>query len=731
MRVLIASHDDFELIVESNNLDSVFQKARLKQHNIFTATTYHATGAEIQLLNPATNQLESLVEGTSAPPVIFENKDYFVGVTFKRDMIVKGASIYSRLRDVQDKFFFRPEIGFLAGTINFGNDLGKSDLVLRYELGSVPKEFKLSFEVFPTKLDFRHDFDRIVADIESQYPYLVLDFLKKTYSAFKSGASPNTDLIWWQVFGGLYEEFIRAARFIFQTPHSRIVKRSRFCTADRLVHWTSALEEKYGEFAHIPDHKYYSEYKTLSTDTPENRFFKHAVKQTTRRYHRVRQYISQKFANDITAGFRMEMSGIGKQLDIISNHPFFKTISGFTGIKQESLVLYKASGYSNIYRCWVMLNSGLKFFEGIQKIELKNIADLYQIWCFLEIKGILQLLLGKDAPDDVKIAEIQIDDFVFKIEKGVKSRVSFKLPNGDIVDLYHDFSYELGRNQDVRSFTIAQRPDIVLNITKNDLRDNYVLTYLYDAKYRLQSDDNSAAPDSPPDDAINQMHRYRDAIYYLNKDKNKPEKEVIGAYILFPGSGDFDAVRNAGYFKSIEQVNIGAFPLRPNDWENRILLEEHLADILGLDTESSIKDIAPHKRNIYETVNPEVLIAFVPQHVYEYCVLRDESPFYYSGVQKPKDFGKLKYLAPYVTKKGIREYFEILSYELRARHEIHPQGQIGDTSERLVIKLGRKILISADGRFHKLADGKIHSFRYTKLSYLRQPKDNKIELIRN
>jgi len=55
-----------------------------------------------------------------------------------------------------------------------------------------------------------------------------------------------------------------------------------------------------------------------------------------------------------------------------------------------------------------------------------------------------------------------------------------------------------------------------LCLTKNDLKENYVLTYLYDAKYRLSSDDYNDGPDLPPEDAINQMHRYRDAIYYVN-----------------------------------------------------------------------------------------------------------------------------------------------------------------------------------------------------------------------
>lgn len=39
--------------------------------------------------------------------------------------------------------------------------------------------------------------------------------------------------------------------------------------------------------------------------------------------------------------------------------------------------------------------------------------------------------------------------------------------------------------------------------------------------------------DVPPDDAINQMHRYRDALYYDPKQEGLPiKKEVLGGYIL-------------------------------------------------------------------------------------------------------------------------------------------------------------------------------------------------------
>jgi len=734
MQIIKVEHIDFDLVIECNNLETTFNKAQKKQSQILTATSYLVNEGNISIHDFESKSLV-LLNTDKTYPLIFENKDYFIGITFKNKALVQSPYIYSKLKEVEEKFFYREELGFLAGTINFGNDLGKSNLIVRYTKGNILQEINFQFEVFPTKLNYRSDYEKIVSDIEKEYPYLVLDFLKKTYTSFKTGHSPNTDLIWWQVFGGLYNEFIQSSKFILNKPHSRIIRQTKYVKADRINKWTTTLEEEYSQFKHLPNKNYRSEYKTLSTNTAENKFFKHAVSQTLRRFKKVKSFIEKRFSNSITDPFKVELNSIEKQFETISANPFFRTIDEFQGIKQESLVLQKATGYSTIYKSWIMLNSGLKFLEGIQKIELKNIADLYQIWCFLEIKNVLQNLLGKDNPDDVDLAEIQIDDFVFKIERGVKSKVSFNKTNGEIIDLFHDFSYDTSESQNVKSFTVNQRPDIVLRITKNDLKEKYVLTYLYDAKYRLASDEKEGSPDLPTEDSINQMHRYRDAIYYVNKEKVKPEKEVIGAYILFPGSGEIETIKNLDYYKSIESVNIGAFPLRPNDYTNRSLLEDHLKTIIGLDTESVLNDVSPQKESTYESPNPYVLIGFVPSENHMLCFENSESPFYFSGIKKPTRFGfnNLKYFAPYIKEKGIKDYYEILSYDVINRDEINnaPKSIKKDNSPRLVIWLGKKIQIDK-GKFLKISDGSIGQipYRYTNLKNIRTPIDNKVEVLK-
>ena len=131
MQIIKVEHIDFELVIECNNLVSTFNKAQKKQSQILTATSYSVNEGDISIHNFETNSLESL-KADKTYPLIFENKEYFIGITFKNKALVQSPFIYSKLKEVEEKFFYRQELGFLAGTINFGNDLGKSNLIVRY-----------------------------------------------------------------------------------------------------------------------------------------------------------------------------------------------------------------------------------------------------------------------------------------------------------------------------------------------------------------------------------------------------------------------------------------------------------------------------------------------------------------------------------------------------------------------------------------------------------------------
>ena len=94
----------------------------------------------------------------------------------------------------------------------------------------------------------------------------------------------------------------------------------------------------------------------------------------------------------------------------------------------------------------------------------------------------------------------------------------------------------------------------------------------------------------------------------------------------------------------------------------------------------------------------------------------------------------MKYFAPYIKEKGVRDYYEILDYQIVERKDIfktnHPLYK-DENGERLVIRLGHKYQIDK-GNFLKISDGSIGQipYRYTNLKNIRTLKDIKIEVLK-
>ena len=210
--------------------------------------------------------------------------------------------------------------------------------------------------------------------------------------------------------------------------------------------------------------------------------------------------------------------------------------------------------------------------------------------------------------------------------------------------------------------TVPQKPDIVLRLTKNDLQEGMKLTYLFDAKYRIGG--KVKGVDVPPDDAINQMHRYRDAIYYKDYSSDALKKEVIGGYILFPGNGEPTEVEVSNFYKSIAEVNIGAFPLRPKDERNRKLLEHFIEGLINTKSQETISRIIPQKGTFVDVGN-RVLIGLVGNSVrrgYTQSFLDGTATLYYTGKQFPTTIAlqNLHFFMPYIKGQGIRDVYEIV-----------------------------------------------------------------------
>jgi hypothetical protein len=303
------------------------------------------------------------------------------------------------------------------------------------------------------------------------------------------------------------------------------------------------------------------------------------------------------------------------------------------------------------------------------RLQSKDIATLYEIWCFIEVCHIVKEQLGLDVDVDHRNRMEMNGVFTWELGKGEHSRILFRKDGVELAELVYNPKHTEKENDSISMEhlvvrTVPQKPDIVLQLTKDDIEKGMKMTYLFDAKYRI-SDRTDAGVDMPPDDAINQMHRYRDAIYYKDnkEDEGSLKKEVIGGYILFPGNGDPIEVAKARFQQSLDEVNIGAFPLRPNDVENRKLLERFVKEIISMKSATTIAKVIPQKGAFME-VGDRVLIGLVRESSRKNYLKKFEdgvADLYYTGPSFPTSIAlhNLHFFIPYFKGKGIRDVYEI------------------------------------------------------------------------
>lgn len=285
-----------------------------------------------------------------------------------------------------------------------------------------------------------------------------------------------------------------------------------------------------------PQRLYRTEIPNMSADTFENRFLKYAVKSVSQKFTELKNRILENYPMDSNIRFIESLGKTEEEMKRLVHHPFFRTIGNFKGMSQESLTLKQGTGYSQIYRIWLLLTCSYDLEEGIRSLELKDIATLYEIWCFIEVKNLVKTILGEDNLLVDNQSRIELNKyFTYSLTKGQKSKIVFSrtTSEGDPVELAEVIYNPKGNTKTAKnetsidhtySFTVPQKPDIVLQLTRRDIETGFKLTYLFDAKYRIDQTDGNGI-DTPPDDAINQMHRYRDALYYDPGQEGLPIKK--------------------------------------------------------------------------------------------------------------------------------------------------------------------------------------------------------------
>lgn len=662
MELLTIEHKDFTMIVECTKFGGIWNKAKsnVGEDKLYSTYSWSEGVVSVKRTLAADHEID-IEQGVPAPATFFDNADYPIWIEFKD--YVKDAQFGSILQNDNDRFSFRRHI--LAGFINYKNEIGRSEIQIIYKVDKETRTFRFGFEVLSTKLDYHEHWRTIVEDIEREYRMLSLDYMRRTFHGFspdQNGEHP--DIVWWSVFEGEQQKFIKACKSIIDRPRHRLHGEEVYLRADKLKQTPHNIENRLAEHRKEPAYLYRVEQHILSNDTQENRFLKFALHQISKRYEDLRQRIEA--VKTVSGTMKSAMLATSETLKRLQHHPFFRTIGRFKGISQESMVLQKATGYSQVYRTWNLLRRAYSLNDGLYRLQTKDIATLYEIWCFIEVSHIVKAQLHLDDEDVEHRNRMEMNGiFSWELGKGEHSRILFRKDGVELAELVYNPKNADKENDNVGMKdlvvpTVPQKPDIVLQLTKNDLQQGMKMTYLFDAKYRIDGKDKGV--DVPPEDAINQMHRYRDAIYYKDYDANALKKEVIGGYILFPGDGEPNDVAVSKFYKTINEVNIGAFPLRPKDVENRKLLENFIDELIHTKSYDTIAHVIPQK-GAYVEVGNRVLIGLVKEDNRLFQAFMDgTATLYYSGKQFPTTIAlqDLHFFMPYIKGKGIRDVYEIV-----------------------------------------------------------------------
>lgn len=542
-------------------------------------------------------------------PIFFENSRYDIEWEFHQD--VKNVQLNHKLNSVNNAFRFNTNKRIFIGSIETANDIGWFTLPLSYELNGEPHSFTFAFEVLPSKMDLNQDLPAMYQDIDTEYPLWRFNLAEKTNQNMSDSQShEHFPLFWLAQFQRLQEEFAHSLNVIANSPHHRLQVIEKYQKAERIkgkVPERTAIKI-HNDLKNGLVHKRYSiTEKRLSADTPENRFVKMAVTRSSQILSKLERTLrKENEENDrLSVAFFKHLYAWQKPLQQMQHQPFMQQVGEFQGLMKESLVLQQRSGYSRVFQIWQELKHYLNLFENQTEISQKSVAEIYEVWCFLALRRCLLTLGFKEAFKN-KANLVENADFSLAMRDGIRGAFHFEKV-GIQIRLAHEPKFTK-QNQTIRSFVTPQKPDIFLEITFPN-QQRYI--WLFDAKYRIKTEqeqgenDDIEHVDYVPDDAINQMHRYRDALILLSKNELNPKsRPVFGAFALYPGFFDQQKEKNP-YQQAIEQVGIGAFALLPtpdgDHWlktflQEKLLGTESLQSQLLLQHEARIADHGTQQR---------------------------------------------------------------------------------------------------------------------------------------
>jgi predicted component of viral defense system (DUF524 family) len=506
---------------------------------------------------------------------------------------------------LQSKFSDRQH----CGVFNPGLATGTLNLTVQDAQGQTVGTTRV--EVRSRKLDYRSDYQRMLNDITAHCMALVQDW--QAASQFNAvpdaqGDAEGNAATLGQRFAFVHAllntpSFDHALQRIASHPHEAWMQEETpqpvvrgFKPSGRLLRQLAsgsrrrALPPGHSLQAVLPSlpERITMRHNSRSTDTPENRFVKFALRS-------FRQFLAEMRGKPALQApkyerLRTELDALSNKLDQALGCDALRHAGEPSFLPLASPTLQRREGYRQVLQAWTRFGMAAKLvWEGgdkVYRMGQRDVATLYEYWVFFTLLDTIKDLFNFEKPDIAQLIAQTGDGFGLKLKAGQHVALSgtSKQPGRD---LRVRFSYNrtFSRNKtpgQTGSWTQNMRPDYTLSLwpvgfDADAAEAQELMVHVhFDAKYRLEqaaqllssptlADDASDSEDTPAQDAIKQdeaagtykradllkMHAYRDAI-----------RRSHGAYVIYPGDQQVGAP-----FQGFHEVlpGLGAFALRPGN----------------------------------------------------------------------------------------------------------------------------------------------------------------------
>lgn len=365
---------------------------------------------------------------------------------------------------------------------------------------------------------------------------------------------------------------------------------------------------------------------TLTTDTPENRFVKFAL----RSFHQFLDTMRGQ-VRDVVKDARLlqEINALCTRLDEALASDVMRRASEPTFLPLGSPTLQRREGYREVLQAWLHFAMAAKLvWHGGDKVYgagQRDIATLYEYWVFFELLAIVANVFKLDQPVSDSLIEPTGDGFGLKLKAGQHMALTGRsVQKGRVLEVRFSYNRSFRATSQARvagSWTQDLRPDYTLSLwpvgfTEEQAELQELMVHVhFDAKYRIEqvaqllashgdvealTDEALAAGlDADKQDEkggtykradLLKMHAYRDAI-----------RRTQGAYVVYPGPTGGDK-RMQGFHEVLP--GLGAFALRPGSGTDALtaFLQEVVAHVA--DRSSAREQQSFHTFKTYEKPFP-------------------------------------------------------------------------------------------------------------------------------